>query len=167
LTVTLLIAAGLLMRSFNLQNVDPGFKGDHLLIAELPMSPKTYAADDVRTNAVEQLLERVRQLPGVTQAAVTTQLPLQGAGTSIHHNRQRYPPKNASDWIIASTRAVSRTYFETWGSREAWSGFTAQDKQGTDHVVVVNEAGASIHAQRRAMGEKIALGTDATAHCRG
>lgn len=163
LTVTLLVAAGLLMRSFNnLQNVDPGFRGDHLLIAELPMSPKTYAADDVRTNAVEQLLGRVRQLPGVTNAAVTTQLPLQGAGTSIHHNRQKYPPKNASDWIIASTRAVSRTYFETMGIPvKRGRGFSVQDKQGTDHVVVVNEAWVRQYMPNdEPLGEKIALGTE-------
>lgn len=162
LTVALLVSAGLLMRSFGkLQQVNPGFKGDHLMLAQVPMSPKTYATNDVRTNAVAQLVDRVRALPGVVNVAVTTQLPLTGAGTSIHHNLQKRPPHSAKDWIIASTRAVTHTYFDTMGMAVTRGrGLTAADKEGAEHVVVVNEAWVRQYMpNEEPLGEKISLGT--------
>lgn len=76
LTMALLVGAGLLMRSFiRLQDVSPGFTASKVLVAEVPLSPLTYAAHDVRTNAIESLLENVRAVPGVTNAAATTLLP--------------------------------------------------------------------------------------------
>jgi putative ABC transport system permease protein len=167
LTITLLVSAGLLMRSFaKLQNVNPGFTPDHLLIAELPMSPKTYADPAVRTNAVEQWLERFRALPGATSAAVTTTLPLSGTGSNLHHNIQKRPPASSKDWILVNPRAVTRTYFETMGIPVTRGrAFSRDDREGSPHVAIVNEAWvkqfkASGDADDFPIGEKISLGTE-------
>ncbi|MGE5814709.1 MAG: ABC transporter permease [Acidobacteriota bacterium] len=163
LTVMLLIAAGLLMRSFvRLQQVSPGFTTEHLLVAEIPLSPKTYAADQARTNAIEQLIERARSLPGASGAAVTTLLPLSGSGAALHFNIQGRPPKSARDWILANFRAVSRSYFETMRIPiRRGRGFTPVDRQGAPTVVVINDAFVrQFFPDVDPLGKRIALGTE-------
>jgi putative ABC transport system permease protein len=163
LTVMLLIAAGLLMRSFvRLQQVSPGFTTEHLLVAEIPLSPKSYATNEVRTNTVERLLERARSLPGASEAAVTTLLPLSGPGSALHFNIQGRPPKSARDWILANFRAVSRSYFPTLGIPiRRGRAFTPIDRQGAPTVVVVNEAFVrQFFPNVDPLGKRIALGTE-------
>jgi putative ABC transport system permease protein len=163
LTTALLVAAGLLMRSFaKLGAVDPGFSPDRLMVAELPLSPKTYADNAVRTLAVERLLERVEALPGVESAAVTTLLPLSGTGGSIHFNIQRRPPKSAKDWILTSVRAVTHAYFDTMGMQiVSGRGFTALDREGTPTVTIVSEAFVKTYMPNdEPIGQKISLGTE-------
>lgn len=163
MTVALLVVAGLLLRSFsNLQGVNPGFRTDHLLVADVPLSPATYTAADIRTQAVENLLERVRALPGVQSVGATTILPLSGTGGSIHHNLQKRPPASAKDWILANLRAVNRSYFATMEMPIVRGrGFTRDDREGTEHVVVVNEAWVKqFMPNDEPIGEKISLGTE-------
>ena len=50
---------------------------------------------------VERIVERVRALPGVQSAAITTTLPMAGAGATIHFNRAAYPPKGPDDYVMA------------------------------------------------------------------
>jgi putative ABC transport system permease protein len=151
------------MRSFaKLGAVDPGFSPDRLMVAELPLSPKTYADNAVRTLAVERLLERVEALPGVESAAVTTLLPLSGTGGSIHFNIQRRPPKSAKDWILTSVRAVTHAYFDTMGMQiVSGRGFTALDREGTPTVTIVSEAFVKTYMPNdEPIGQKISLGTE-------
>jgi putative ABC transport system permease protein len=163
LTVMLLVAAGLLMRSFvRLQQVSPGFTTEHLLVADIPLSPKTYAADQARTNAVEHLIERARSLPAASGAAVTTILPLSGSGSALHFNIQGRPPKSARDWILANFRAVSHSYFETMRIPiRRGRGFTPVDRQGAPTVVIVNAAFVrQFFPDVDPLGRRIALGTE-------
>ncbi len=93
LTVILTIGAALLIRSFaRLQQVPTGFDSSHLLAADLPLSSVAYANDELRTGAVERVIERAAALPGVVRAAVTTQLPMTGGGATIHFNIEGHPP---------------------------------------------------------------------------
>jgi putative ABC transport system permease protein len=163
LTLALLVGAGLLMRSFlRLQDVSPGFTPSNVLVAEVPLSPRTYANHEVRTAAVESLLDRLRALPGVKQAAATTILPLSGSGGSLHFNIQGRPPKSAADWIMLNFRAVSRTYFATMEIPVTRGrGFTAEDRQGSPHVAVVTEAFVRQYfPDKDPIGQRIALGTE-------
>lgn len=163
LTATLLVAAGLLMRSFaQLGRVDPGFRPEHVMVAELPLSPKTYADNAVRTTAVGGLLERVSALPGVERAAVTTFLPLSGTGGSIHFNIQTRPPRGAQDWILTSLRAVSRGYFDTMVMPiRRGRGFGPEDREGGVHTVIVNETFVKTFMPAgEPLGQKISLGTE-------
>lgn len=163
LTAALLVGAGLLMRSFmKLGDVDPGFRPDHLMIAEVPLSPRTYAANDVRTNAVQRLLERVEALPGVERFAVTSLLPLSGAGGSIHFNIQAWPPKSAQDWIMTSVRAVTHSYFDTMEMRVvAGRGLTAADREGAPRIAVVNETFVRNYMRGEdPIGKNVTLGTE-------
>jgi putative ABC transport system permease protein len=162
-TLALLVGAGLLLRSFaRLQQVSPGFNPDRLLVADVPLSPRTYAANDRRTAAVEQLIARASALSGAAGAAVTTMLPVSGGGASIHFNIQGRPPKSARDWILANHRAVSRGYLPLMGIRIVRGrGFTDVDRQGALPVAIVNEAFASqFFPGGDPIGQRFAWGTE-------
>ena len=71
LSVVLLVSAGLTVRSFiALQKVDLGFQPDRILMVDLPLNPKRYRTLEERNRFAQELLERVRNLPGVQSATV-------------------------------------------------------------------------------------------------
>jgi putative ABC transport system permease protein len=161
--LVLLVGAGLLLRSFSaLTRVAPGFQPDNLLVVNLPLSPLRYGDSTVRTAAVERILERVRALPGVRSAAVTTLLPMQGAGSTIHFNRAAQPPKGPDDYVMAGYRAVSPDYLSALGvPLRKGRMLTERDREGAPHVVVVNESMArQFFPGRDALGQVIQLGTE-------
>ena len=76
LSVTLLLGAGLLIRSFlNLRHVDPGFDPKGVLTMRLTLPPEKYPSGEAMTTFFEQLIERVEILPGVSAVAVASQFP--------------------------------------------------------------------------------------------
>jgi putative ABC transport system permease protein len=81
LAVVLLAAAGLMIRSVGrLIGVNPGFDPDGVLTLQISMVGSRYAKDEQVVQTTEQLLARVRALPGVTDAATAGQIPLGGNG---------------------------------------------------------------------------------------
>jgi putative ABC transport system permease protein len=78
LSLVLLAGAGLLINSFvRLRAVDPGFRTEHILTANLEFSSMGGDAPRLRAEYTD-LLARVRAIPGVIRAGMTDQLPLDG-----------------------------------------------------------------------------------------
>jgi len=82
LTLVLLVGAGLLFRTIrHLSDVNPGFDTQHILTFKVGVSHSlTKTAASTRT-AYKQLIERIRQIPGVQEADFTGSVPLNGGGT--------------------------------------------------------------------------------------
>ena len=161
--LVLLVGAGLLVRSFAaLTNVPPGFNAANLLVVNLPLSPQKYHDDASRSGLVEKIINSVRALPGVEAAAMTTMLPMAGAGSTIHFNRAAYPPKGPDDYVMAGYRAVGPDYLATLGvPLRKGRMLTERDREGAPHVVVVNESMARVFFPGRdALGQVIQLGTE-------
>ncbi len=79
LSLTLLVAAGLLMHSFvALRDVHLGFQPDHVLVARLPLPVDRYKTADQVSGFYRPLLERIKALPGVVEATETSTLPPYG-----------------------------------------------------------------------------------------
>jgi putative ABC transport system permease protein len=79
LSLTLLVAAGLLMRSFvALREVHLGLQPDHILVARLPLPKERYKTADQLTGFYRPLLTRLKALPGVIDATETSTLPPYG-----------------------------------------------------------------------------------------
>jgi len=79
LSLTLLVAAGLLMRSFvALRDVKLGLQPDHILVARLPLPLDRYKTAAQVTGFYRPLLQRVKALPGVVEATETSTLPPYG-----------------------------------------------------------------------------------------
>jgi predicted permease len=81
-SLMLLIGAGLLIRSlWVLHEVNPGFDPDHVVTMDLSVSSKKFANPAQQINFYENVLRRVRGLPGVQSAGVIDALPLTGGGS--------------------------------------------------------------------------------------
>src|SRR5690348_3173529 len=79
LSLTLLVAAGLLMRSFvALRDVKLGLQPDHILVARLPLPVDRYKTAAQVAGFYRPLLQRLKALPGVVEATETSTLPPYG-----------------------------------------------------------------------------------------
>src|SRR5580700_3806694 len=77
LSLTLLVGAGLLIRSFlRLQEVDTGFRSDGVLTMRISLPQEKYAKVEQTRTFYRELLARIRQLPGVDAVGGVTGLPL-------------------------------------------------------------------------------------------
>ena len=162
LALVLLVGAGLLLRSFTrLTNVPPGFNPDNLLIVNLPLSPQKYHDEVSRTSVVEEIVSRVRVLPGVKAAAITTMIPMAGSGAMIHFNRAAYPPKGPDDYVLAGYRAVTPGYLETLGvPLRRGRMITEHDQNAAPRVVVINESMARQYfPDRDPLGQRMQIGS--------
>jgi putative ABC transport system permease protein len=163
LALVLLVGAGLLLRSFSvLTRVSPGFNPEGLLVVNLPLSPRTYGDNATRTATIDRIVERVRALPGVQAAALTTTLPMAGAGATIHFNKAAYPPKGPDDYVMAGLRAVTPGYLPSLGAPLIRGRMLSErDREGAPRVVVINESLARQHfPDRDPLGERLQLGTE-------
>ncbi len=81
IALVLLVSAGLLVRSSILiQRVDPGFDPANLFAAGISLPESRYATADLRRAAWNRIIERVTAIPGVTNAATVSQVPIGGNG---------------------------------------------------------------------------------------
>jgi len=79
LALILLVGAGLMMKSlYKLMSVNPGFRPDSVLTMEMDLRTQQYSKDPAVLNFWQQVLDRVRALPGVESAATGTVVPLTG-----------------------------------------------------------------------------------------
>jgi putative ABC transport system permease protein len=161
LALVLMAGAGLVLRSFRgLQEAPVGFRPDHLLIADLPISATTYANPSQRYLFFDQLVAHARALPGVRSAGAATFLPVSGGGSIIHFNIEGRPPRSAHDFVAAGYRAITAGYFETL-NLPLLKGrmFTEADTKGSAPVVILNGAMARTYFNgENPLGKRIQLG---------
>jgi predicted permease len=82
LSLVLLIGAGLMIRSLSrLRNVDPGLDSHNVLTMSFALSSTKYDKPVQQIAFYDQLLQRVRTLPGVASAGAIDSLPLGGGGS--------------------------------------------------------------------------------------
>jgi putative ABC transport system permease protein len=142
LALTLLAGAGMALHSFwNLSHIDVGFTAERVLTAEF--HPKKNGAgwtDNPAQNIARQdvLLERLRQIPGVADAALSTGIPMSGSNS--------FPftvvgqPFDQAHMPVADLEAVSPGFFSTFGIRLMRGRFLGdRDRPQSQPVVVVNE----------------------------
>jgi predicted permease len=144
LAVMLLAGAGLLMRSFlRLQSVDPGFNPSETLSFELSLPDSRYKADPPRFAFFDQLLPRLRALPGVRSAEAVMALPLSGTNFNISFSVTGRPPVPPAQEPAMEVRVATPGYFSAIGiplKRGRW--FTDDDRDGTPRVTLLTESAA-------------------------
>lgn len=115
LALMLLIGAGLLIRSFwSLQQVDPGFDAENVLVVGLSLPESTYEEDWQTVAFFRQLLERVSALPGVQAASATQSLPFFGDYV-LGFRIEGRPEPGVGEWPLTNHYAVSPEYFDAMG----------------------------------------------------
>src|SRR5438552_3578350 len=117
IALTLLISGGLMVQSFHrLQHLDLGFRPDNLLTMKMVLPDSKYSQYRQRIAFTDEVLERVRALPGVVSTGTTTNIPLEReiAYDAVFKVEGR-PPANPNDVPITSHRVVSPGYLEALG----------------------------------------------------
>jgi putative ABC transport system permease protein len=142
LSLMLLIGAALLLKSFlRLQEVEPGFRRDHLLLVRLSLPPRTYSGAETITVFYDQVLARIRTLPGVEEAGGANVLPLSGLNVRSDFTIAARPPLTAADKPAAQSRLVSADYFKALGIPIVKGrAFTPRDNASAKRVAVIDEA---------------------------
>jgi len=161
IAVVLLFGAGLTLHSFlKLQNVDPGFKPQGILSAQVLVPRSKYPEGTQISTLYDQLLARVRSMPDVESAAVVNILPLSGNSNFLSFNIEGRPQPRPEEVIDATVLTVAPGYFSTMGIKvvrgEEFSG-----KEGPDstRVVMINEAlQRRYFANEDPMGKRLSLG---------
>jgi predicted permease len=135
----LLVGAGLLLHSFEqLASVSPGFSTDHILVADIPLSPNSHRSPTERLDFYERVIQQTAALPGVSSATASSFLPVSGTGMALYFNIQGRPPKN-NDYTLANYRAVSPDYFAALKiPLKQGRLFQASDRENEPTVVIIN-----------------------------
>jgi putative ABC transport system permease protein len=113
LTLTLLVAAGLVLKSFSrLQSLSLGYEPRSLLTVRFELPWKKYNDRDKINLFTKTLLDKVRALPGVQNAAVSSNGPLMG-GWETGFWREENPRPQPSDMLNSDLEVVRSDYFST------------------------------------------------------
>jgi putative ABC transport system permease protein len=133
----MLIAGGLLLGSlWNLQHVDLGFDGDLVLTQELRLLGPAYREPSRRLAFHDAVLQRVREIPGVREAASTTAIPFRGVDFL-----RSFSTADPAKRVAANARSVDPAYFGVMRiPLVAGRLFTASDNAAGPLVAVVSEA---------------------------
>ncbi|MBA3762602.1 MAG: ABC transporter permease, partial [Chthoniobacterales bacterium] len=141
ISFVLLIGAGLLINSFlHLRNLDPGFRADHLLTMKVVLPELKYPDKQRRAPFYEEVLRRVRSLPGVESVAFGGNLPFTYNGDSIFISIEGRPDPAPDQQVDVVTRVVSPGYFHTMGIPLVQGrDFDEQDKVDSTQLVVITQ----------------------------
>jgi len=141
LALSLLAGGGLAMHSlWNLAHVDLGFRSDHLLTFDLPVT-KGRLTDAVQiTTFYRQLLEKIQALPGVTSVSACEGGPLQGVRFGMPFQIAGKEVTDMTQRPVAGFNMVSPDFFKVFGIRMAQGrALNDQDIAGGVQVAIVNE----------------------------
>jgi len=156
LSLTLLVGAGLLMRSFvALREVHLGLQPDHILVARLPLPKDRYKTADQIAGFFRPLLLRLRAMPGVVEATETSTLPPYGGiGTDVE-----IPGKTHSEKWTALYQLCSEGYFPVL-KLQFLTGrpFTEAEVNGAKKFAVVNQTFAHKYlGEENPIGQRVRL----------
>jgi putative ABC transport system permease protein len=140
LALMLLAGAGLMMRTLQqLAQVDTGIRTERVLTTRFQLAGEHYTAPR-RIAFSEDLLSRLRGLPGVTGAALTFSLPIDGSNWNSIFTVADKPVPERAKLPSAAFTPVSAGYFETIGTRLVRGRlFDATEKPDSPRTVIVNE----------------------------
>ena len=158
LCVVLLAGAGLLFRSFiHLQSVNAGFVAEQVLTARVTPSGANFTEDATYVNFYNQVMERVRSVPGVVDVGMINTLPLAKGPTGgfrVEGREVTTPDK----WPGANVRSISADYFRAMSVPIVKGrAFTEHDKEGAPRVLIVNQALAQTVFPVRTRSERESL----------
>jgi putative ABC transport system permease protein len=139
LSLLLLVGAGLLLGTFRrLETLDPGFEPGHVLVVNLDLRNAHYPTERL-LSATEEMLERLRAIPGVRSASSSNNTPISGSGWNDDIQVEGYKAKSERDSLVWMYR-VSPRYFETMGTRViAGRDFDRRDTLNAPKVAIVNQ----------------------------
>jgi putative ABC transport system permease protein len=146
LTVVLLVGAGLLLKSYQwLRTADMGLPVDNVLTMGLSLPGARYKQPAQSVDFMEQLISRVRALPGVTGAGLVSRAPGQGWGGDFLVTVTEHPPLPPGQSIDLNTRSADPGYFAA-AQIPILRGRTFASDERLDHanVMLISESAAKL-----------------------
>jgi putative ABC transport system permease protein len=166
LAVVLMVAAGLLLRTFwGLLQQNPGFSPSRIVAANLwlpsPNNPDMdrYAKPEILNSFVREAVRRVSTIPGVDLASMTTDLPVTHLSRLRAVNIEDRPDESGKGLVSAVT-SVTPEYFNVLQASLVRGRFFAEDDQpGKQLVVIVDESTARTYwPNRDPIGRRLSIG---------
>ena len=157
----LLVGAGLLIKSFGrLLDVNPGFSSERVLTASVALPANRYPDAATRSAFWTRLLEKVRAVPGVTAAGLTSNLPLSGNVSSGSYSIVGYTPGPSEPAPHGRQEVVGGDYFRTLQIPLLQGRvFTDSDTAESPRVVVIDQYLVNRYfANRNPLGQEIQRG---------
>src|SRR3989440_1552990 len=142
LSLVLVVGAVLLVDSFRrLQNVAPGFRAEGITTFFVGLPPGSYPDIERQALFFQNAIEKLKALPGVTNAAAASTLPASDNGNTRSPAAVEGRPLPAvSDRTIAVRSTISPGFLETLGIPiKQGRDFTWRDRPGAPNVVIINE----------------------------
>jgi predicted permease len=162
LAVVLLIGAGLLMRSFiRLVSVNPGFRTEELVTFDVTLPEVKYPFDRQRVAFTSELKDRLRDLPGARDVAVSFGRPLQRVGIITAFEVEGHPASTPDNRSISPVLPASAEYFHALGIPLVRGRlYTASDdrRDAPPVVVISQELARRYFANEDPIGKRITLG---------
>jgi putative ABC transport system permease protein len=142
LSLMLLVGAGLLIRSFvSLLHTDAGFDPKGVLALDVPLSRAKYTTPEQRSAAFQQLIQRMKALPGVSDASVVSNVPLTDFDVEISFQVDGRTPYKPGEEATADYTVAGGDYFRTLDiALLRGRVFTDQETVNSPAVMVVSNA---------------------------
>ena len=161
LALVLLVSSGLLLRSLGrLFSVSTGFDGSELVTMQVQVTGHHLDETDARHRYYAEVLDAVRQVPGVTTAALTSQLPLSGDADQFGVRFEPSPPDDPGEVNGTFRYTVSPGYLETMRiPLRSGRMLGEQDRAGAPRVALISESMASRRLPGRdPIGQQLRIG---------
>lgn len=142
LSLMLLVGAGLLINSFwKLLHTDAGFDPKGVLTLDVPLSRTTYPKGEQQSAAFQQLIARMKSLPGVRDASVVSNVPLTDRDVELSFQVEGRAPYKPGEEATADYTVAGTDYFRTLQiSVLRGRVFTDGDTANSSPVLVVSNA---------------------------
>jgi putative ABC transport system permease protein len=141
LTLTLLVGAGLVLKSFSrMQSLQLGYEPRGLLSARFELPFKVYSGREKVVTFTKALLDRVRALPGVESVGIGSNSPLMGGWQTgfVREDAAQPPPGQIPS---ADLEVITGDYFETFKAPLLRGRmFNERDTKDSPRVVIIDQA---------------------------
>jgi predicted permease len=155
LSLVLVVGAGLMLTTFfKLETLNSGFEREHILLVDVDLRNGNYPPE--RRRAVyQEMLDRLRALPGVRSASESNLTPISGSSWNDDLQIEGYASKGREDTLVYFNR-VSDRFFETLGTDlVAGRDFNSHDTPESPQVAIVNQTMANkFFAGRSPVGKR-------------
>jgi predicted permease len=140
LSVVVITGAGLTLHSlYNLSQVDPGFRTERVMTAEVALDGDACREKGRCAAFFATLLNHAHGIPGTEAVAVTDSLPLSGRDNNYVYDGEGHPRDARQAALQGTGRTVSPEYFSTLGvGLTRGRLLTDQDASGASHAAVIN-----------------------------
>jgi putative ABC transport system permease protein len=139
LSVVLVVGAGLMLGTFwKLSSLDTGFDRQNVLLVRLDLGNANYPPER-RPAAYQEMLDRVRAIPGVLSASMSGQVPIGRGSWQEEVDIEGYTPKSRGD-VSVMYNSVTAGYFDTLRTPMVMGrDFSQYDTPQSPSVAIVNE----------------------------